>query len=94
MLCGFPPFFSEYSEELFDLIKNGKYDFPSPDWDDISKEGIIRGSLTRLKNKYIYICITFFTTAICAYTQQIILICKNKLIIAKDLIRGLLTTDP
>ncbi len=38
MLCGFPPFFDEDNEELFDLIKKGDYDFPSPYWDDVSEE--------------------------------------------------------
>ncbi len=35
-LCGFPPFYAESNEELFDQIKKGKYDFPSPHWDQIS----------------------------------------------------------
>lgn len=36
MLCGFPPFYEENNQQLFELIKNGTYDFPSPYWDDIS----------------------------------------------------------
>lgn len=35
-LCGFPPFYAETNEELFDQIKKAKYDFPSPQWDQIS----------------------------------------------------------
>ncbi|KRX01998.1 Protein kinase-like domain [Pseudocohnilembus persalinus] len=47
MLCGFPPFHNENAEELFDIIKQGKYEFPSPAWDDISKEAkdLIKGLL-------------------------------------------------
>jgi len=37
MLCGFPPFYEENNTKLFDLIKKGEYDFPSPYWDDISE---------------------------------------------------------
>lgn len=36
MLCGFPPFFEDSNEKLFDAIKQGEYDFPSPQWDEIS----------------------------------------------------------
>jgi calcium/calmodulin-dependent protein kinase I len=36
MLCGFPPFSEDSNEKLFDAIKKGAYDFPSPTWDDIS----------------------------------------------------------
>ncbi len=38
MLCGFPPFFDEDNETLFKLIKNGHYEFPSPYWDNVSRE--------------------------------------------------------
>lgn len=36
MLCGFPPFYDDDNNKLFSLIKNSKYEFPSPYWDDIS----------------------------------------------------------
>lgn len=38
LLCGFPPFTSATNdqEELFDAILEGKYEFLSPYWDDIS----------------------------------------------------------
>jgi len=36
LLCGFPPFYEETNQELFETIKKGKFDFPSPYWDDIS----------------------------------------------------------
>lgn len=35
-LCGFPPFYEENNQKLFDMIKAGQFDFPSPYWDDIS----------------------------------------------------------
>ena len=40
LLCGYPPFYEETNQELFEKIKNADYDFPSPEWDDISKEGL------------------------------------------------------
>lgn len=36
MLCGFPPFYAEDNNELFTLIKGGKFEFPTPYWDTIS----------------------------------------------------------
>jgi calcium/calmodulin-dependent protein kinase I len=36
MLCGFPPFYEETNEALFESIKSGRFDFPSPHWDNIS----------------------------------------------------------
>ena len=46
-LCGFPPFFDDDNVVLFDKIKKGEYDFPSPSWDNISQEAksIIKGLL-------------------------------------------------
>jgi calcium/calmodulin-dependent protein kinase I len=38
LLCGFPPFYDEDNMVLFEKIKHGKYDFPSPVWDQISTE--------------------------------------------------------
>ena len=37
MLCGFPPFYSESNAELFKMIRDCDYTFPSPYWDNISK---------------------------------------------------------
>jgi len=37
LLCGFPPFYEEELPALFQQILGGKYDFPSPWWDGISK---------------------------------------------------------
>jgi calcium/calmodulin-dependent protein kinase I len=36
MLCGFPPFSEDSNEKLFEMIKTGNYEFPSPQWDPIS----------------------------------------------------------
>ena len=36
LLCGFPPFFEENNQQLFEMIKKCEYEFPSPYWDDIS----------------------------------------------------------
>jgi len=36
MLCGFPPFHDEDTDKLYEIIKKGKVEFPSPFWDDIS----------------------------------------------------------
>lgn len=38
MLCGFPPFYDEDNMVLFEKIKHGRFTFPSPVWDDISKD--------------------------------------------------------
>ncbi len=38
LLCGFPPFYDENTVVLFEKIKSGHYDFPSPIWDNISVE--------------------------------------------------------
>merc|ERR1719222_1191188 len=38
LLCGFPPFYEEELPALFDQILHARFDFPSPWWDNISKE--------------------------------------------------------
>ena len=35
MICGFPPFYSDDSDELFALIQEAQYEFISPYWDDV-----------------------------------------------------------
>jgi len=40
LLCGFPPFYEEELPALFEQIQKGRYDFPSPWWDAVSKEAI------------------------------------------------------
>jgi len=36
MLCGFPPFFDEDNDKLFEIIQKGKVDFPKEFWADVS----------------------------------------------------------
>lgn len=36
LLSGCPPFYQEDHAELFQAIMTGDYDYPSPDWDDVS----------------------------------------------------------
>jgi calcium-dependent protein kinase len=36
LLCGYPPFYGDSDAEIFDSVRTGKFDFPSPEWDDIS----------------------------------------------------------
>jgi serine/threonine protein kinase len=38
LLCGFPPFYGNTDQEIFNKIMRGDYDFPSPDWDNISDD--------------------------------------------------------
>ena len=39
-LCGFPPFYDDDNFELFEKIKKGSFDFPSPSWDNITPDAI------------------------------------------------------
>lgn len=38
LLCGYPPFYGDTDNQIFDSVRTGRFDFPSPDWDDTSKE--------------------------------------------------------
>jgi len=38
LLCGFPPFYGNTDQQIFEKILKAEYDFPSPDWDPISNE--------------------------------------------------------
>eukprot|EP00960_Hanusia_phi_P071045 767454-Hanusia_phi.AAC.2 len=40
MLCGFPPFLHESTAVLFQLIRKGEFDFPSPYWDAVSTDAM------------------------------------------------------
>lgn len=35
-LCGFPPFYADNNQDLFEIIKKGEVEFPSPYFDQIS----------------------------------------------------------
>mmetsp|Transcript_20904 Transcript_20904/g.46457 ORF Transcript_20904/g.46457 Transcript_20904/m.46457 type:complete len:541 (+) Transcript_20904:220-1842(+) len=36
LLCGYPPFYGDTDNQIFDSVRTGRFDFPSPDWDNIS----------------------------------------------------------
>lgn len=38
LLCGFPPFWGEQQGELFDKILTVKYNFPDPEWSEVSNK--------------------------------------------------------
>lgn len=48
MLCGFPPFYDDDPDKLFEIISQGKIVFPSPHWDGISElaKDLIKKCLT------------------------------------------------
>eukprot|EP00761_Pharyngomonas_kirbyi_P006881 gb/GECH01006890.1/.p1 GENE.gb/GECH01006890.1/~~gb/GECH01006890.1/.p1 ORF type:complete len:329 (+),score=52.64 gb/GECH01006890.1/:1-987(+) len=46
LLCGFPPFYSENTPHLFDLIIGGRYDFPEEYWGSVSDSA--KDLITRL----------------------------------------------
>jgi calcium/calmodulin-dependent protein kinase I len=37
LLCGYPPFYGDSDSQIFDSVRAGKFDFPSPEWDTVSK---------------------------------------------------------
>ena len=38
LLCGYPPFYGDSDNEIFESVRIGRYDYPSPEWDDISQD--------------------------------------------------------
>lgn len=38
LLCGYPPFYGDSDNEIFESVRVGRYEFPSPEWDDISDD--------------------------------------------------------
>ena len=36
LLCGYPPFYGDSDAQIFESVRIGRFDFPSPEWDDIS----------------------------------------------------------
>jgi len=53
LLCGFPPFYGESDAEMFELIKEASFDFPSPYWDKISDSAkdLVKGLLQKNPEK-------------------------------------------
>lgn len=37
LLCGYPPFAGDDDAEVFESVRTGEFDFPSPEWDEISE---------------------------------------------------------
>lgn len=48
LLCGYPPFYGDRDDEILRRVKKAEYEFPSPDWDNISSaaKDMIRKMLT------------------------------------------------
>lgn len=40
LLCGFPPFYGDDDDEIYDKICEGYFEYPSPYWDNISDDGL------------------------------------------------------
>jgi calcium-dependent protein kinase len=38
LLCGYPPFYGDSDQQIQNCVRMGLFDFPSPDWDDISQD--------------------------------------------------------
>jgi len=36
LLCGYPPFYGDTDAEIFASVRKAEFDFPSPEWDEIS----------------------------------------------------------
>jgi calcium-dependent protein kinase len=39
LMCGYPPFYGDSDDEILRRVRSGRFDFPSPDWDNISSHG-------------------------------------------------------
>eukprot|EP00408_Alexandrium_pacificum_P050927 CAMPEP_0171265126 /NCGR_PEP_ID=MMETSP0790-20130122/57961_1 /TAXON_ID=2925 /ORGANISM="Alexandrium catenella, Strain OF101" /LENGTH=471 /DNA_ID=CAMNT_0011733779 /DNA_START=60 /DNA_END=1475 /DNA_ORIENTATION=+ len=39
ILCGYPPFYGERDSDILKMVKAGRFEFPSPDWDSVSADG-------------------------------------------------------
>jgi len=36
LLCGYPPFYGDTDNQIFESVRTARFEFPSPDWDGIS----------------------------------------------------------
>lgn len=37
LICGYPPFYGDTDAEIFESVRKGRFTFPSPEWDDITR---------------------------------------------------------
>lgn len=53
LLVGYPPFWDDDQGRMFELIKKGRYDYPSPEWDSVTPAAkeLINKMLTLDQNK-------------------------------------------
>lgn len=98
-LCGYPPFYSNHglaiSPGMKKRIRMGQYEFPNPEWSEVSEEGICQVPVLWkwLEKPFLEYC---YLQVICLH------ISKNDYrfewlslpILAKQLIRTLLKTEP
>mmetsp|Transcript_81925 Transcript_81925/g.227133 ORF Transcript_81925/g.227133 Transcript_81925/m.227133 type:complete len:475 (-) Transcript_81925:278-1702(-) len=38
ILCGYPPFYGERDSDILKMVKSGRFEFPSDDWDEVSSD--------------------------------------------------------
>ncbi len=92
LLCGFSPFLSSTQTGLFEKIIKVEYDFPDPEWTNISKEGNQSISpIPQFPSPFLLdplLSLPFPTSSL----FSIPLLSSNTL--AKDFIRHLLVKDP
>ncbi|XP_021966576.1 MAP kinase-activated protein kinase 2 isoform X2 [Folsomia candida] len=75
LLCGFPPFYSNHglaiSPGMKTRIRSGQYDFPAPEWADVSHDAkdLIRGMLTTDPAKRLTIDQVFFNPWVAKHTE-------------------------
>lgn len=75
LLCGFPPFYSNHglaiSPGMKTRIRTGQYDFPSPEWTNVSNDAkeLIKGMLSVDPNKRLSIEEVIRNRWIAQYTQ-------------------------
>uniref|UniRef100_A0A671QMA4 Protein kinase domain-containing protein n=1 Tax=Sinocyclocheilus anshuiensis TaxID=1608454 RepID=A0A671QMA4_9TELE len=79
LLVGYPPFWDEDQHRLYQQIKAGAYDFPSPEWDTVTPDAkdLINKMLTinpskritaaeALKHPWICVCLSSH----CQFTSE------------------------
>ncbi|KAK7895540.1 hypothetical protein WMY93_020865 [Mugilogobius chulae] len=56
LLCGFPPFYSNTGQAISpgmrQRIRRGEYEFPDPEWDEVSDEGGMTSALATMRVDY------------------------------------------